>query len=132
MYSRGDVCWVSGGVGWVWGVIGGWLGFGHVGVFANSRNQSTAEPGIPLYGLFLFPFPQYRFSPLFSDLLLHLSIFFTIFYSLTLLFPVFFRSLSLSLLCSPHFHALNKFKVSGRGQAKCQGQKTFVYETVAA
>lgn len=67
------------------------------------------------------------FPLFFSDLLLPLSIFFTIFYSLTLLFPVF----SLSVSLSPHFHALNKLKVSERDQAKCQGQKTFVHETVA-
>lgn len=67
------------------------------------------------------------FPLFFSDLLLPLSIFFTIFYSLTLLFPVF----SLSVSLSPHCHALNKLQVSERDQAKCQGQKTFVHETVA-
>lgn len=38
---------------------------------------------------------------------------------------------SLCLSLSPHFHALNKLKVSERDQARCQGQKTFVHETVA-
>ena len=42
------VCVLRDGVG----VAGGWFGFGHVGAFAKSTNQITAEPAIPHRGLF--------------------------------------------------------------------------------
>lgn len=63
-----------GGRGWVGGR--GRLGSGHVGVFASSRNQSTAEPTIPPQE-FLFSSPPYLFR-------LSLS-----FYSLTPSSPIF-------------------------------------------
>lgn len=48
-----------------WGLVGGSLGFGHVGVFANSTNRSTAELGIHLIVVSLSLF---TFSHLFSSL----------------------------------------------------------------
>lgn len=94
MYSTADVSGFSGGGE---GVMGGWRGFGHVGVFANSRNQHTAESEIPP-----------------SDHSFH-------FLSLS------FGQTSFCLrpnFCSPHFHAL---EVSGGDQASSQGQKTFAH-----
>lgn len=56
MYSTADVSGFSGGGE---GVMGGWRGFGHVGVFANSRNQRTAESEIPPSDLPRFIFSHY-------------------------------------------------------------------------
>lgn len=58
-----SVCVLRDGVG----VVGGWFGFGHVGAFAKSKNQITAEPAIPHRGLFFLFLLSLTVFPLFSQ-----------------------------------------------------------------